>query len=75
MLQIITVGHKYDQKLDKCIGIAITPDEGKYTFTDWCVSTGEWQYVEELEKEVKKLPLRPVKSGNIPTYTFKNKEN
>jgi len=71
-----TEGHKYDQKLDKCIGMIVYhhPTE-KYFDVNWCFTHSEWTYNEEMEKLLKEnYPFRPVKIGKTFRYYVDEKE-
>jgi hypothetical protein len=64
-----TEAHKYDQKLDKCIGMIVyyNPEE-KYFDVNWCYINYKWINDEEFEKLLKdNYPFRPVK----PHKTFR----
>ncbi len=66
----LTEAHKYDQKLDKCIGMIVYqhPIE-KYFDVNWCYSKSNWKYNEEFEKLLKKnYPFRAVKMGKTFRY-------
>ncbi len=70
-LSNLTLGHKYDQKLEKCIGLSITSDRNGYFYVEWCYMEFPWSYDEKLEQMLKEnFPLRPVKEHNVPTYRF-----
>ena len=72
----LTLGHKYDQKLNKCIGLSITPDSDVYYFVEWCFIEYPWVYDDEIEIKLKNnFPFRSVKEHYTPTYTFNNREN
>jgi hypothetical protein len=65
-----TEAHKYDQKLNKCIGIIVYqhPTE-KYFDVNWCYSQSTWEYNEEFEKLLKKnYPFRAVKMEKTFRY-------
>lgn len=73
-LQNFTLFHKYEQKLDKVIGMIcyFNPNE-KYHDIFWTYINYEWEYEEELEKIIKNdFPLRPVKREK--TYRYYKKE-
>jgi len=71
-----TEAHKYDQKLDKCIGMIVYqhPIE-KYFDINWCYVSSKWTYNEELERFLKEnYPFRPVKIGKTFRYFVDKKE-
>lgn len=73
-LQNFTLFHKYEQKLDKVVGMIcyFNPNE-KYHDIFWTYINYEWEYEEELEKIIKNdFPLRPVKREK--TYRYYKKE-
>lgn len=59
----LTEAHKYDQKLDKCVGMIVYqhPTE-KYFDINWCYSESKWKYSDEFEALLKEnYPFRAVK--------------
>lgn len=73
-LQNFTLIHKYEQKLDKAVGMIcyFNPEE-KYHDIFWTYIKYEWEYDEELEKFIKDyFPLRPVKREKTFRYYRKN---
>ncbi len=65
-----TEAHKYDQKLDKCIGMIVYqhPTE-KYFDVNWCYSESKWVHNEEFEKLLKEnFPFRAVKKEKTFRY-------
>jgi hypothetical protein len=61
-LQNYTYAHKYDQKLMKCIGMAISKD-GSYWDIGWCLLEEEWIHDPQMEEALKRnFPFRPVQS-------------
>jgi hypothetical protein len=70
-LSNLTLAHKYDQKLSKCIGLSISPDRDGYFYVEWCYIEFPWVYDEEMEKSLKEnFPFRSVKEDFVPTYIF-----
>lgn len=66
----LTEAHKYDQKLDKCVGMIVYqhPTE-KYFDVNWCYSESEWKYNEEFDKLLKEnYPFRAVKMEKTFRY-------
>ncbi len=67
----ITLAHKYDQKLSKCIGLSFSPEDDKVFYVEWCYIEFPWEHDEEMEKMLKKsFPFRSVKEHFVPTYVF-----
>jgi hypothetical protein len=67
-LQNFTYGHKYDQKLNKCIGTSFSRD-GQYFDIGWCYIEEEWTHDREMEQRLKEnSPFRPVKAEIKPRY-------
>lgn len=65
-----TEAHKYDQKLDKCVGMIVYqhPTE-KYFDVNWCYSESNWEYNEGFEKLLKgNYPFRAVKMEKTYRY-------
>lgn len=74
-LNNLTLAHKYDQKLSKCIGLSISPDQDskEFFYVEWCYIEFPWEYKEEMERMLKEnFPFRPVREDYFPTYTFNN---
>jgi hypothetical protein len=70
-LSNLSLGHKYDQKLNKCIGLSITPDRDGYFYVEWCYIEFPWSYDDKMEKLLKdSFPFRSVKKHYVPTYIF-----
>ncbi|MCD6487099.1 MAG: hypothetical protein J7K35_07220 [Syntrophobacterales bacterium] len=70
-LSNLTLAHKYDQKLSKCVGLSISPDSAEFFYVEWCFIESPWEYDEEIEKMLKEsFPFRPVREHYVPTYTF-----
>ncbi len=70
-LRNFTYGHKYEQKIKKCIGVSIAKDKTDFVIL-WDYIESEWkfdQYWEDLTK--KDSPLSKVKNLQIPLYNFK----
>lgn len=70
-LSNLTLAHKYDQKLSKCIGLSISPDRDEFFYVEWCYIESPWTYDEEMEKMLKEsFPFRRVQEHYLPTYIF-----
>lgn len=71
-LQYFTNAHKYDQKIQKCVGISVFRD-GKFFDIGWCYMAGEWKHDRIMEEELKNnFPFREVKTEQLITYKFFN---
>lgn len=69
-LQNYTEAHKYDQKLSKCVGMALSKDD-RYFDIGWCFIEGEWQFDAEMDKHLSdNFPFLPVKQVMTPIYSF-----
>jgi hypothetical protein len=66
----VTLAHKYDHKLDKCIGVVVF-DEKNWTEVFWMFVEEKWQFDLEAEEMVKCLPLRDTKMKQFKGYSFK----
>ena len=65
--------HKYDQKLDKCIGMIVYYEPaGKYYDMNWTIREFTWEQDDEYEKLIEeKIPLREVKTVQDFRYYVK----
>jgi len=72
-LQNLTLAHKYELKLPKCIGVSIADDvEGWFT-AEWIYVAFPWEYNAQMEQALRENnPFRPVQEGTLPLYTFKD---
>jgi hypothetical protein len=69
-LQTFTYAHKYDQRLTKCIGMAVCKD-GSYWDMGWCFWEEEWIHDPHMDKMLKSNPpLHPVRHQQTATYRF-----
>jgi len=63
-----TLAHKYDQKLDKAVGILVAQD-GEHFDIQWCLASFEW--AEDLEMQTRldeNFPFRKVREAEIFGY-------
>jgi len=75
-LSNFTLAHKYDQKLSKCIGLSISPENDEFFYVEWCYIESPWVFDETMEKMLKEnFPFRPVREHYAPTYVFDKTEN
>lgn len=73
-LRNLTMAHKYEQKLECCVGLVIAKDR-EYFLLNWCVMTHPWEYDEELDAKLKEgSPFLEVKEKVIPRYEFDDKK-
>lgn len=68
----LTLAHKYDQRLLKCIGVSIADDsEGRFT-VDWRYVEFPWEQDAQMEEFLKtNNPFRDVKVAELPRYTYR----
>ena len=69
-----TEAHKYDQKLDKCIGMIVyhNPDQ-KFWDMNWCLVNAPWEHDTEFEEVLRNnFPFREVRPGTVYKYFMKN---
>lgn len=73
-LKNLTIGSKYDQKLEVQIGISFVWDKPHFLI-DWCYLNYPWAYEEKTEEMLKeKNPFRPLKTEILKEYQFKNEK-
>jgi hypothetical protein len=73
-LQNFTYAHKYDHKLNKCIGISFAND-GEYYDVGWCLLEEPWTFDAEMEQKLKEhYPFLEVTEEVIPRYRFAGSE-
>lgn len=69
-IQNYTYAHKYDQKLDKCVGAAFFFDGQGYDIL-WCYLEEKWEHDDNMEKRLRKnSPFRDVKEEATIRYKF-----
>lgn len=65
-----TYAAKYDQKLNRCIGISFAKDEDAFLI-DWAFLEFPWQEEDEMEKLLEtNYPFRELKQENFHRYYF-----
>jgi len=70
----LTHALKYDQKLPKCIGVAITHDNEGWYFVEWCFLEFPWEHDQSMEDKLKQnYPFREGKVAELNRYDFKGK--
>ena len=68
----MTLAHKYDQRLSKCVGVVIGGHEQGWFHSDWCFAESPWQPDQDMDKLLAaNNPFREVKVGELPRYTYK----
>jgi hypothetical protein len=65
-----TALNKYDQKLDKCIGLTvIAEDNGTWCDVQWCPMEFPWKENSKLQAALQEhYPFRPVTERKIERY-------
>ena len=64
--------HKYDQKLNKCVGIQFSKDKQDFLIY-WCRIDFPWEQDQELEKRLaENFPFRKVREQRIEGFRFSN---
>jgi len=67
-LRNFTVAHKYDQRLDKCVGVIVNWDGEAFDIL-WALISHEWVHDPEIEAWLARSnPLRPVKPATVHGY-------
>ncbi len=71
-LQNFTHAHKYEQKLEKCIGVSFVND-GEYYDINYCYIEQNWVHDPDMERILKdNFPFRPVRQETMHRYWFAN---
>jgi hypothetical protein len=69
----MTLAHKYDQRMSKCIGVAIGNHEQDWFNAEWCYATAPWEQDDYMDKLLAdNNPFRAVKVGELPRYKHKS---
>jgi hypothetical protein len=72
-LQNFTYAHKYELKLSRCVGVAVSPLEGQWYDAAWCLIDEPWQFDKEMEEALRvNNPFLPVSTAPLPRYQFRN---
>jgi hypothetical protein len=67
----LTLAHKYDQRLSKCIGVSIADDVGPWFTAEWCYTEFPWAKDPELDQRLQSSnPFREVRLVVSPRYAF-----
>lgn len=66
----LTAANKYDQKLDKCVGLTfIAEDNGSWCDVQWCPMEFPWEEDAEMRAALdRSYPFRPVKAAAVERY-------
>jgi hypothetical protein len=65
----LTIAHKYDQKLEKCIGATFLYEKDGWFSVEWCFVRGSWESRPELDEMLKSsFPFRKVEEHVVPRY-------
>lgn len=68
----MTLAHKYEQRVSKCIGVAIGNHDQGWFHAEWCYVNSPWQPDEHMDKLLtENNPFRAVKAAELPRYKFK----
>jgi len=68
----LTAASKYDQHLDKCIGLSFVRDDDGWFTVDWCLHETNWEFNEEMQSRLaQSYPFRPVKEQVVYRYPLK----
>lgn len=73
-LKNFTILHKYDQKLEKCIGVTISlvADSSKQFDFEWCFTKWDWEKEDAIDDALKtKNPFRKVRGQKVDRYRLK----
>lgn len=69
-LENLTLGSKYEQRLERHVGVVMSPD-GDELQIDWAYVRSPWRYDPEIEALLKtNNPFLPLRSKLVPRYTF-----
>lgn len=67
----LTLAHKYDQRLSKCVGVSIADDIKPWFTAEWCYTESPWEKDPEMDQWLKESsPFREVKHMLSPRYTL-----
>lgn len=67
----LTLAHKYDLRLGKCVGVSIADDIKPWFTAEWCYVEFPWEQDSEMERLLKENnPFRDVKEHVASAYSF-----
>jgi hypothetical protein len=71
----LTMAHKYDQRLQRCIGATFAPDGDEHYTVEWCLMDHPWEFDTELEQALTaNNPFREVRSVKTERYARRREE-
>jgi hypothetical protein len=74
-LQNLTLAHKYDQRLSKCLGVSFAPEEGGWFSAEWCYLEFPWVEDTAFEELLRhNNPFREVRSMELNRYTYQQEQ-
>lgn len=68
------LSHKYEQKINKCVGVVVYEDSD-YFEVFWSYVESDWEYNEIFEKLKNEMPLRKLSKKGFLGYDLNNTEN
>lgn len=72
----LTLAHKFDQRLSKCVGVSIADDVKPWFTVLWCYIEFPWEDDPEMELWLKESsPFREVRHVVSPRYSFGAKDD
>lgn len=75
-LQNFTLAHKYEQRLERCVGVSFVDDSDGWYLVDWCYAKTPWEQDCEWDEHLKRgFPLSQVNSQPLPSYSFMPNEH
>jgi hypothetical protein len=70
-LQNLTLAHKHEQKLSKCLGISFSSAENGGFLAEWCYMEHPWEEDPDLDEMLRSNnPFRDVESIELNRYTY-----
>ncbi len=70
-LRNITLAHKYDQRLPRCVGVSFAPDERGWYELEWMYVESHWEPSPEMDRLLaENFPFRRVRVGELNRYRF-----
>jgi len=71
-LKNLSIAHKYDVRMQRCIAATFIYHGNNYYDVDWCFMDFPWEFNSEIEERLKNdFPFRKVKEKMIQRYEFK----
>ena len=72
-LQNLTIAHKYELRLPKCIGVSIADEVDGWFTAEWCYIEYPWKPDAQMEQLLQdNYPFRKVKQSELPRYTYRD---